>query len=75
MNIYEQLAKAGAKVTYFCAYCGYVFEDPPKLPAKCPRCRRKLTEFSEPLVEPATAKPRADLRQSLQKRTQRKRWG
>jgi DNA-directed RNA polymerase subunit RPC12/RpoP len=75
MNIYEQLAKAGAKVTYFCAYCGYVFEDPPKLTAKCPRCRRKLTEFSKPLVEPATAKPRVDLRQSLQKRTQRKRWG
>jgi len=67
MNIYEQLAKAGAKVTYFCAYCGYVFEDPPKLPAKCPRCGRKLAEFSKPVVEPA--KPRVDLRQSLQKRT------
>jgi hypothetical protein len=23
MNVYEQLAKAGAKVIYFCAYCGH----------------------------------------------------
>lgn len=51
MDAYELLAKAGAKVTYVCAYCGYVFEDPPKLPAKCPRCGRKLTELSTPTVE------------------------
>jgi DNA-directed RNA polymerase subunit RPC12/RpoP len=53
MNIYEQLAKAGARVTYFCAYCGHEFEDLPKLPAKCPRCGRELADFSKPLVEPA----------------------
>jgi len=53
MNVYEQLAKAGAKVTYFCAYCGHEFEDLPKLPVKCPRCGRKLTNFSKPVVEPA----------------------
>jgi len=53
MNVYEQLARAGARVIYFCAYCGYEFEDPPKLPARCPRCSRKLTDFSKPVVEPA----------------------
>jgi len=51
MNVYEQLVKTGAKVTYFCAYCGHVFKDPPKLPAKCPRCGRKLVDFSKPVVE------------------------
>ncbi len=53
MNVYEQLAKAGAKVTYFCAHCGHEFEDPPKLPAECPRCGRKLASFSRPVVESA----------------------
>ncbi len=62
MNVYEQLAKAGAKVTYFCAHCGHEFEDPPKLPAECPRCGRKLASFSRPVVEPA--RPRT----ALQKR-------
>ncbi|MFZ8811451.1 MAG: hypothetical protein ACO2PN_25525 [Pyrobaculum sp.] len=69
MNVYEQLAKAGAKVTYFCAYCGYEFEDPPKLPIKCPNCGKKLADFSKPVVEPA--KPRA----APQKNKRRKRWG
>jgi rubrerythrin len=62
MNFYEQLARSGAKVTYFCAYCGHVFKDPPRLPAKCPRCGRKLADFGRPVVEPA--KPRV----ALQKR-------
>ncbi len=62
VNVYEQLAKVGARVTYFCAYCGHEFEDLPKLPAKCPQCNRKLTEFSKPMVEPA--RPRI----ALQKR-------
>jgi DNA-directed RNA polymerase subunit RPC12/RpoP len=53
VDAYELLAKAGAKVTYFCAYCGYEFGAPPKLPAKCPRCGRKLTDYSKPEVEPA----------------------
>jgi len=51
MDAYELLAKAGARVTYFCAYCGYEFKDPPKLPAKCPRCGRELAELSMPMVE------------------------
>jgi len=52
MDVYEQLAKAGAKVTYFCAYCNYVFGNMPKLPTKCPKCSRRLTGFSKPVVEP-----------------------
>jgi rubrerythrin len=56
-DVYEQLAKAGARVTYFCAYCGHEFEDPPSLPARCPRCGRELAGFSTPVVEPA--RPRA----------------
>jgi DNA-directed RNA polymerase subunit RPC12/RpoP len=67
MNVYELLSKAGARVTYFCAYCGYEFDKPPKLPAICPQCGRKLVGFNKPVVEPA--KPRIDLRQSLQKRS------
>ncbi len=62
MNVYEQLAKAGAKVTYFCAYCYHEFEDPPRLPVKCPQCGKKLSNFSNPVVEPA--RPRV----ALQKR-------
>ncbi len=62
MNVFDQLAKAGARVTYFCAYCGYEFEELPKLPAKCPQCGKKLADFSRPVVEPAK------LRTALQKR-------
>ena len=60
MSVYEQLAKAGAGVTYFCAYCGYEFESPPNLPVECPRCGRNLTNFGKPEVEPA--RPRVALR-------------
>jgi DNA-directed RNA polymerase subunit RPC12/RpoP len=61
VDAYELLAKAGARVTYFCAYCGYELDSVPKLHAKCPRCGKELTGFSEPEVEPA--RPRTVLRE------------
>jgi rubrerythrin len=44
------LAEYGAEV--FCAYCGYVFDEMPKLPSKCPKCGRKLTKLCMPIFEP-----------------------
>ena len=61
VDAYELLAKAGVKVSYFCAYCGHEFDSVPKLPAECPRCGKKLTGFSEPEVEPA--RPRTALQE------------
>jgi DNA-directed RNA polymerase subunit RPC12/RpoP len=41
---------SGARITYYCAYCGYRFAERPALPAKCPRCGRTLTEVGRPEV-------------------------
>ncbi len=37
-------------VVYFCQHCGYEFADRPKLPAKCPQCRKTLHSFGEPVI-------------------------
>jgi predicted Zn-ribbon and HTH transcriptional regulator len=50
MNVYEQLAEAGARATYFCAHCGYEFADKPKLPVRCPQCRKTLHKFDKPII-------------------------
>jgi len=39
-----------APVVYFCQYCGYEFAGKPQLPTKCPRCRRPLQQFGEPII-------------------------
>jgi len=41
---------SGARITYYCAYCGYIFAERPALPTICPRCGRTLTEVGRPEV-------------------------
>jgi len=41
---------SGARITYYCAYCGYEFPARPALPTICPRCGRTLTEVGRPEV-------------------------
>jgi predicted amidophosphoribosyltransferase len=41
---------SGARITYYCAYCGYRFAERPALPTICPRCGRTLTEVGRPEV-------------------------
>jgi DNA-directed RNA polymerase subunit RPC12/RpoP len=41
---------SGARITYYCAYCGYEFPERPALPTVCPRCGRTLTEVGRPEV-------------------------
>jgi predicted Zn-ribbon and HTH transcriptional regulator len=37
-------------LVYFCQHCGYEFYDRPKLPTKCPQCRKTLHKFGEPII-------------------------
>ena len=44
------LAEHGA--TFYCGYCGHEFYEVPKLPGKCPKCRKRLTKICMPTFEP-----------------------
>jgi predicted Zn-ribbon and HTH transcriptional regulator len=44
------LVEHGAE--FYCSYCGYVFDELPQLPGKCPKCRRRLTKICMPILEP-----------------------
>jgi len=41
---------SGARIIYYCAYCGYRFAERPALPTTCPRCGRTLKEVGRPEV-------------------------
>jgi DNA-directed RNA polymerase subunit RPC12/RpoP len=48
---------SGARITYYCAYCGYRFAERPALPTVCPRCGRTLTEVGRPEVSVRARRP------------------
>jgi rubrerythrin len=49
MQTLDQLAR-WMQVVYFCQHCGYEFADRPKLPTKCPQCRKTLRKFDKPII-------------------------
>ncbi len=44
------LVEFGAK--FYCGYCGYEFDVLPRLPDRCPKCRKRLTKICMPIFEP-----------------------
>jgi predicted Zn-ribbon and HTH transcriptional regulator len=38
------------QVTYFCQHCGYEFPERPRLPTRCPRCKKTLHNFDKPII-------------------------
>ncbi|KUO87865.1 MAG: hypothetical protein AT715_09700 [Thermoproteus sp. JCHS_4] len=48
---------SGARIIYYCAYCGYRFAERPALPTICPRCGRTLKEVGGPEVSVRARRP------------------
>jgi len=48
---------SGARIIYYCAYCGYRFAERPALPTTCPRCGRTLKEVGRPEVSVRARRP------------------